>query len=421
MIDWLTSVNLSIAISGSTVAILGFILNWILRRGTTRLRNFFTVFFSLLFAYTSCVLLNTVSFGMGPDYALFSEVTMYMYSFLSSVLLPLMFFYILSIIGEDWQKSRMLKVIIALWIVYVALLNSTWFTDYIYVITPDNDYRRGSLYFVLLVPIILIIILILSKIYMNKDKLSTRQYWSLVLYMIMPLICTALQMYFYGILFITFGTSIAALLIYVNALIDQSERSLKQAEINAAQRINIMKLQMRPHFVFNTLMSIYYLIDQDPSKAQNVLLDFSNYLRQNYSALTNEDTISFEAELEHTKAYLAVEQIRFEGKITMEYDTPHTDFRLPPLTLQPIVENAVKHGTDPNSEPLTIWITTRKTENASELSVANNGIEFGSSESEGTHIALDNIRERLALICNGTISITGREGGGTVVTIVLPD
>ena len=315
----------------------------------------------------------------------------------------------------------MLKVIIALWIVYVALLTSTWFTDYIYVITPDNDYRRGSLYFVLLVPIILIIILILSKIYMNKDKLSTRQYWSLVLYMIMPLICTALQMYFYGILFITFGTSIAALLIYVNALIDQSERSLKQAEINAAQRINIMKLQMRPHFVFNTLMSIYYLIDQDPSKAQNVLLDFSNYLRQNYSALTNEDTISFEAELEHTKAYLAVEQIRFEGKITMEYDTPHTDFRLPPLTLQPIVENAVKHGTDPNSEPLTIWITTRKTENASELSVANNGIEFGSSESEGTHIALDNIRERLALICNGTISITGREGGGTVVTIVLPD
>ena len=90
---------------------------------------------------------------------------------------------------------------------------------------------------------------------------------------------------------------------------------------------------MRPHFIYNTMTSIYYLCEQDPKTAQQVTLDFTNYLRKNFSAIAKDGTIPFTEELEHTRAYLAVEQIRFEGEMFVEFDTPHTAFKLPPLTL----------------------------------------------------------------------------------------
>ena len=134
-----------------------------------------------------------------------------------------------------------------------------------------------------------------------------------------------------------------------------------------------------------------------------------------------ENTIPFHEELEHTQAYLAVEQVRYENMIVVHYDTPHTSFRLPPLTLQPIVENAVKYGLDPDAEPLNIHIQTRKTEHGSEITIKNNGssfIEYGDKE---PHIALNNIRERLTLMCHGTLTIGPLMSGGTIVTIQIPN
>ena len=85
--------------------------------------------------------------------------------------------------------------------------------------------------------------------------------------------------------------------------------------------------------------------------------------------------IPFTSELEHTRAYLAVEQAQYPKSLIIDYDTPHTFFRVPPLTLQPLVENAVKHGRDPNAGPLHISIRTRKTANGSEITVTDNGAE----------------------------------------------
>lgn len=86
---------------------------------------------------------------------------------------------------------------------------------------------------------------------------------------------------------------------------------------------------MRPHFIYNTMMSIYYLCTQDSKKAQQVTLDFTAYLRRNFTAIASEDTVPFSDELEHTRAYLAVEQVQFVDSLLVEYDTLHTEFRLP--------------------------------------------------------------------------------------------
>ena len=193
---------------------------------------------------------------------------------------------------------------------------------------------------------------------------------------------------------------------------------MRQQRKIAHQRARIMVLEMRPHFIYNAMMSIYYLCAKDPQKAQQVTLDFTTYLRKNFTAIASEDTIPFSEELEHTRAYLAVEQVQFEDSLLVDYDTPHQEFLVPPLTLQPIVENAVKHGMDPEYAPLHITIRTRQTDSGSEIIIEDNGSGFAPTDDQEPHIALANIRERLQMH-GGTLTICPREGGGTVVKVTI--
>ena len=172
--------------------------------------------------------------------------------------------------------------------------------------------------------------------------------------------------------------------------------------------------------ICNTMMSIYYLCDQDPVKAKQVTLDFTFYLRKNFAAIASEDMVPFSDELEHTRAYLAVEQAQFEDTLLVNFDTPYTAFRVPPLTLQPIVENAVKHGMRSSSNPLHISVITRLTKTSVEIIVENDGLGFTPVNDNEPHIALNNIRQRLEMMCKGKLEITPCEGGGTSVKITIP-
>lgn len=178
---------------------------------------------------------------------------------------------------------------------------------------------------------------------------------------------------------------------------------------------------MRPHFIYNAMMSIYYLCAKNPEKAQEVTLDFTTYLRKNFTAIASAEKILFSEELEHTRAYLAIEQVQFEENLLVEYDTPHKNFKIPPLTLQPIVENSVKHGMDPENFPLRIKIQTRKNKFGSEIVVEDDGVDFlNSEEIFKENSALENIRQRLKIMCGGNLEIKPREGGGVVVKIFVP-
>ena len=166
-------------------------------------------------------------------------------------------------------------------------------------------------------------------------------------------------------------------------------------------------------------MTIYCLCKQDADKARQVTLDFTNYLQNNFSAIASENPVPFADELKHTQAYLAVEQAQHEDNLFTNFDTPHILFRVPPLTLQPLVENAVKHGMKLEGAPLHIYVKTRKTNSGSEIVVENDGPGFNPAEDNEPHIALNNIRQRLEMMCNGTLTISPRDGGGTVVTVLI--
>ena len=116
----------------------------------------------------------------------------------------------------------------------------------------------------------------------------------------------------------------------------------------------------------------------------------------------------------------AVEQAQFEDELLVEFDTPCTQFRMPPLTLQPIVENAVKHGMDPDSGPLHIRIQTKETEIGSEIVVEDDGSGFDPAIADGQQTTLAIIRQRLKMMCGGQMTIDSRENGGTTVKVTIP-
>ena len=142
---------------------------------------------------------------------------------------------------------------------------------------------------------------------------------------------------------------------------------------------------------------------------------------KNFAAIASEDTVPFTDELEHSRAYLAVEQAQFEDTLFVSFDTPHTLFRVPPLTMQPLVENAVKHGMKSGRDPIHISVATRKTDKGSEIIVEDDGAGFDPVEDNEPHIALNNIRQRLEMMCKGTLEIKAREGGGTSVRVTIPE
>ena len=407
--------NFAIVVSGFAISVLGLLLVVFLRRTNLESRSSFLIFFQLLVGYTASATLCQIS-----STALLSQIALFYESLFSSLLIPAITLYLFHCAGKSWRRSPLFALVIALWTVYFVLLVVTQFTRWIYYYTPDNVYHRGPWYPLLLIPPVLLMAADIIGLYRFRDVLTHRQCIAFLIYFVVPLVCMLIQMFSYGLLLIVFGTSLAVLFLFVFLLIDQIEQDLRRQQEIAHQRASIMVLQMRHHFIYNTLMTIYSLCNQDPQKARQVTLDFTNYLRKNFNAVASENPIPFTAELEHTRAYLAVEQAEHEELLLVEYDTPFTNFRLPPLTLQPIAENAVKHGMNPYVGPLRVLIRTRHTDAGTEITVEDNGSGFDSSDKIKPHTTLENIRQRLEMMCGGTMKIEQQETGGTRVTIFVP-
>ena len=341
---------------------------------------------------------------------------------------PMVSIFLVHCSGENLRRNRLLRAVICLWAVYCILVISGLFTEAFFFVTSDRKAHRGPWYTLMLLPVAAIMLLNLSAV-IKRQKMFSRKIYLSFLIALLPTTFTVFVQLFIDIFpLIDACVVLFALSMYAFILSNQIERDLhRQREIAmqqqeiAQQRASIMVLQMRPHFIYNTMTSIYCLCSRDPEKAQQVIMDFTTYLRKNFTAVASASPIPFASELEHTRAYLDVELAQYAKSLSVDYDTPHTFFRLPPLTLQPIVENAVKHGRDPDASPFHISIRTRKTDSGSEITVLDNGRGFDPDDNSDPGIALKNIRQRLEMMCGGSLSITLNEGGGTVVAVTIPD
>ena len=383
-------------------------------------RRYFLTFFSLLFLYVVVIFIDLILYAGSDTVKAGKALVLIEYLFFSVLtLMPIPF--LLHCSGETVKGSAVLRAGVALWVLFWILLLGGQYTDVFYYIAPDHQYTRGSLFPLLMAPLAVIMLLTIAALFKRRKQLSNRIFAALLIYLLPTALLIILYMFAPVDIFLSFWMVLCAQTMFGLILTDSIEQFVRQQQEIAHQRANVMVLQMRPHFIYNTLMSIYSLCNQDPGKARQVTKDFTDYLRKNFTAVASENLIPFSAELEHTRAYLAVEQAQYEEMLTVDYDTPFIRFRLPPLTLQPIAENAVKHGIDPYAGPLHISIRTRQTSDGCEITVENNGAGFDpAANNDEPHIALNNIRQRLQMMCGGELTIAPRNGGGTMVKVTIP-
>ncbi|MGS2777299.1 LytS/YhcK type 5TM receptor domain-containing protein [Robertmurraya sp. GLU-23] len=210
--------------------------------------------------------------------------------------------------------------------------------------------------------------------------------------------------------------------------VDRAYQLAKEAEIKALQA------QISPHFLFNTLNTILSLIRLDPMKARKLLVSLSHFLRQNLS-VTTQSLTTLEQELKHVKAYLAIEEARFSNKLSVTYDIDeHTLLQnIPPLTLQPIVENAIKHGFKDKEKNCFIYISIKKEPTHILITIKDNGegipperihqlLAQPISSEIGSGVALYNVNRRLSFVFGekNTLQINSLLQQGTSIQFSIP-
>lgn len=184
-----------------------------------------------------------------------------------------------------------------------------------------------------------------------------------------------------------------------------------------------MLSQIQPHFLYNSLNSIYYLCDKDPKAARQAISDFSDYLRGNMDSLTRSAPVPFYRELKHLKNYLTLEKLRFDDTLEIVWDIQTEDFMIPALTVQPLVENAVKHGICKSENGGTVTISTRECESCYEVEIRDDGAGFdpnGNPSDGKSHVGIENVRSRLSKMCGADLEITSEKGKGTTAIIRIP-
>lgn len=227
-----------------------------------------------------------------------------------------------------------------------------------------------------------------------------------------------------GLFFIVVAFLIAILVkgisfIYIY-LINERELIEKEKQL-INSRATTMMGQIRSHFVFNVLNAISGMCKYDPEKADETVVRFSRYLRANVDIMQNDAPELFNVVLRRLEDYIALEQVRFENKINFKKEINVWDFKMPALILQPIVENAIKHGLTPKAGGGTITLKTYEEGNDIVIKITDDGVGYdvNALPREGS-VGMKNIRFRLDYLMNGTMEINSVIGEGTEAVITIP-
>jgi len=206
------------------------------------------------------------------------------------------------------------------------------------------------------------------------------------------------------------------------AALQQEKLRAERIEREAARaHLRALQAQIEPHFLFNTLANAASLIDPDPATAKRMLESFIRFLRASLAA-TRTSTTTLGSEGELIAAYLDVLQVRMGSRLRYRIDIPEPlrTFELPPMLVQPVVENAIGHGIEPKVEGGELTLRALREDGAVAIEVTDTGVGFGATTRGG--VGLTNLRERLRLLYGerGALQIGENAPGGTRVRIVIP-
>ena len=183
----------------------------------------------------------------------------------------------------------------------------------------------------------------------------------------------------------------------------------------------LMLSQIQPHFIYNTLTTIQVLCEIDPAQAAKTIESFSKYLRMNTDALSKKEPVPVVEEIRHAMAYADIEMIRFDN-VKVLFVIKDKDFRLPVLTVEPILENAIKYGVRARAKGM-VTVSTYCDDKNHYLVIKDNGIGFDVNKIDTSgreHIGINNVKTRVETMVNGTFIVESAINSGTTVTVIVP-
>ena len=207
-------------------------------------------------------------------------------------------------------------------------------------------------------------------------------------------------------------------------MFDHAEQQIRVARELSESRIRLMMSQVKPHFIRSALGAIGMVIKQNPDRAYMLLRDFTNYISFNLESMDSNEPIPFAEELKHIKAYTNIEQERYRPRVKVEYEIGPEQFEVPPLTVQPYVENAIKHGVWARKEGGTVRLRTEETPTAWVVVITDDGVGFDVDNPppalRGHGISMKNAAYRLREQVGGAVKVESVIDRGTQITITIP-
>ena len=305
-------------------------------------------------------------------------------------------------------------IILAICSIYILLSVISLFNGMFFSFDENGCFVNGPMYGLVRAFDLIVIIIGIFWVMCYRKILTLREISFLISFNVLPLLSMTLQRVWeptpqY------MAVTLSLIVIYV----------LFHGEITrqlADSRISIMLSQIQPHFMHNMLTTIMYMCRTEPEEAEKTVGQFADYLRANMDSLTLKQCIQFETELKHVKTYWSLEEKRFGDKIRAVYDIQENSFMLPSLTIQPIVENAVKHGMRKGKQ-LTVTIRTYSDVNNYyvEINDDGRGFDVNAFENDGkSHIGIKNVQQRLKMMCGGELMVNSVPDQGTDAVIKIP-
>ncbi len=305
-------------------------------------------------------------------------------------------------------------IIMAICSIYILLSVISLFNGMFFSFDENGCFVNGPMYGLVRAFDLIVIIIGIFWVMCYRKILTLREISFLISFNVLPLLSMTLQR-FWEPTPQYMAVTLSLIVIYV----------LFHGEITrqlADSRISIMLSQIQPHFMHNMLTTIMYMCRTEPEEAEKTVGQFADYLRANMDSLTLKQCIQFETELKHVKTYWSLEEKRFGDKIRAVYDIQENSFMLPSLTIQPIVENAVKHGMRKGKQ-LTVTIRTYSDVNNYyvEINDDGRGFDVNAFENDGkSHIGIKNVQQRLKMMCGGELMVNSVPDQGTDAVIKIP-
>ena len=333
----------------------------------------------------------------------------------------LLFKYTLSYVSLANQIKKRLSLTNFLIFIIFVISDLVNINTGVYFYAENGEYIRNK-FMILSQGYEFIIFLIIILVAFLNPKLKKREKAAFITYCLLPVLGILFQNIYsgYAIGYVSIIITVEILFFFAN--VEKNIELAKQEEKNKEAHVKLMISQIQPHFIYNSLSAISTLISINPDEAQKSLDNFTEYLRRNLSSLTETRLIPFENELKHIETYVSLEKMRFKDRINIIYDIGTKDFFVPPLTIQPIVENAIKHGILKKIKGGTVTLTTYETDSSYVIEIKDDGIGFNLNEidfDENNHFGLKNISYRISHTCEGDLNIISKKNEGTKITVTL--